>query len=197
MQMAASQRDAARANARLAEDTFGRYQKLFEARSVTPQELDEVRARRDAAAAELAARETAVAAATSRIGQIEARIAQANAGLQRAEVVVGWTVIKAPAGGRVVERPVDPGQRDFPGKPAPRAGIATDSAGCRRNPDPVRPAVLKSGLEVQVIADSEARRQRPGHRDRAPVQPRQPHASGSRWTCRRIPPPVPAASPGS
>jgi multidrug efflux pump subunit AcrA (membrane-fusion protein) len=154
-QIAASQRDAARANARLAEDTFSRYQKLFEARSATPQELDEVRARRDAAAAEFAARETAAAATTSRIGQIEARIAQANAGLQRAEVVVGWTVIKAPAGGRVVERPVDPGSAIFPGSqllileslttPQVVAEIPSKQAGW-----------IKSGLEVQVIAESEA-----------------------------------------
>lgn len=154
-QIAASQRDAARANARLAEDTFSRYQKLFEARSATPQELDEVRARRDAAAAEFAARETAAAAVTSRIGQIEARIAQANAGLQRAEVVVGWTVIRAPTGGRVVERPVDPGSAIFPGSqllileslttPQVVAEIPSKQAGW-----------IKSGLEVQVIAESEA-----------------------------------------
>jgi len=154
-QIAVSQRDAARANARLAEGTFNRYQKLFEARSATPQELDEVRARRDATAAELAARETAAAAATSHIGQIEARIAQANAGLQRAEVLVGWTVIKAPAGGRVVERPVDPGSAIFPGSPllvlesltAPRVVAEIPS----RQADSI-----KLGLEVRVFAESEA-----------------------------------------
>lgn len=154
-QIAASLREAARANARLAEDTLSRYQKLSEARSTTSQELDEVRTRRDAAAAELAARETAVAAATSRIAQIEARIAQAEAGLQRAEVVVGWTVIKAPAGGRVAERTVDPGSTIFPGSPlltleslaTPQvvADIASKQAGW-----------IKRGLEVQVLTESEA-----------------------------------------
>jgi multidrug efflux pump subunit AcrA (membrane-fusion protein) len=154
-QIAASQRDAARANARLAEGTFNRYQKLFEARSATPQELDEVRARRDAAAAELAARETAAAAATSRIGQIEARVAQANAGLQRAEVLVGWTVIKAPAGGRVVERPIDPGSAIFPGSPLLVLESLTAPQVVAEIPSK-QADWLKPGLEVRVFAESES-----------------------------------------
>ncbi len=153
-QMAMSQRDAARVNARLAEETLGRFQQLFEARSVSPQELDEVRARRDATAAELAARETAVSAAQSRIGQIEAKIAQANAQLQRAEVVVGWTVIRAPSAGKIVERLVDPGTAIFPGSPllvleslsAPQvvADFPSRQAGS-----------LKAGLAVRVLAESD------------------------------------------
>jgi multidrug efflux pump subunit AcrA (membrane-fusion protein) len=152
-QMAASQRDAAKANARLAEGTLARFQKLFEARSVSPQELDEVRARRDAAAAELAARETAVAVAESRIRQIEARVAQADAQLQRADVVVSWTIVRAPSAGRVVERPVDPGSAIFPGSPilvlesvsTPQvvADVPTSQA-----------SVLKAGLAVQVAAEA-------------------------------------------
>ncbi len=154
-QMAMSQRDAARANARFAEETFGRFHKLFEARSVSPQELDEVRARRDAAAAELAARETAVSAAQSRIRQIEAKIGQADAQLQRTEVLVGWTVIRAPSAGRIVERLVDPGTAIFPGSPllvlesltAPQvvAHLPSRHAGS-----------LKAGLTVRVLAESDA-----------------------------------------
>ena len=154
-QIAISQGDAARANARLAQGTFDRYQKLLEARSATPQELDEVRARRDAAAAELAARETAAAAATSRIGQIEARIAQANAGLQRAEVLVGWTVIKAPAGGRVVERPIDPGSAIFPGSPLLVLESLTAPQVVAEIPS-TQADWIKPGLEVRVLAEPDA-----------------------------------------
>ncbi len=154
-QIAISQRDAARANARLAEGTFDRYRKLSEAHSATPQELDEVRARRDAAAAELAARETAAAAATTRIAQIEARIAQANAGLQRAEVLVGWTVIKAPAGGRVVERPVDPGSAIFPGTPLLILESLTAPQVVAEIPSK-QADWIKPGLEVRVSTESEA-----------------------------------------
>jgi multidrug efflux pump subunit AcrA (membrane-fusion protein) len=151
-QIAASQRDAAKANARLAADTFTRYQKLLEERSATPQELDEVRARRDAAAAELAARETAAAAAASRTAQIQARIAQANAGLQRAEVVVGWTTIKAPAGGRVVERPVDPGSAIFPGSPILILESLTAPQVVSEIPSK-QANWIRPGLEVQVAAE--------------------------------------------
>jgi membrane fusion protein, multidrug efflux system len=153
-QIAASQRDAARANARLAEGTFDRYKKLSETRSATPQELDEVRARRDAALAELAARETAAAAATTRIAQIEARIAQANAGLQRAEVLVGWTVVKAPSGGRVVERTVDPGSAIFPGTPLVILESLTAPQVVAEIPS-TQADWIKAGLEVRVSAESQ------------------------------------------
>ncbi len=108
---------AARAGRDLAASTYARFQKLFEARSVSPQELDEVRSRRDAAAADVAAHETMAAAAEDRVRQIEARISQAGAQSRRADVALSWTVVKAPAAGRVVERPVDPGAVIFPGTP--------------------------------------------------------------------------------
>jgi multidrug resistance efflux pump len=123
---------AAQANHDLAAGTFGRFQKLFDARSVSPQELDEVKARRDAAAADVAARETMVAAAQDRIRQIESRIAQAGAQSRRAEVALSWTVVRAPASGRIVERSVDPGAIIFPGSPL---------------------FVLESAADPQVVAD--------------------------------------------
>lgn len=148
-QIAQSMRVAAKAQADLAGGTYARYQKLFESRSVSPQELDEVRARRDAAAADLAAKEAMVAAANDRLRQAEARISQANAQLRRSDVYAGWTVVAAPAAGRVVERNIDPGSAVFPGSPlivlesAARpqvvATIPTDDA-----------AHLRSGLDVMV-----------------------------------------------
>jgi HlyD family secretion protein len=114
-EVAQSMRTAAKAAMDLASGTYARYQKLFETRSVSPQELDEVRARRDAAAADFAAKEAMVAAAQDRFQQVEARIAQASAQLRRADVHVGWSVVKAPSSGRIVERSVDPGSAIFPG----------------------------------------------------------------------------------
>jgi multidrug efflux pump subunit AcrA (membrane-fusion protein) len=108
---------AARASSELASQTLGRYQKLFESRSISPQELDEVRARRSAGAAELASRDAMVAAAQDRIRQVEARILQAKAQSGRADVMLSWTEIKAPSGGRIVQRMVDPGTAIFPGTP--------------------------------------------------------------------------------
>ena len=116
-QAAVEMQAAAKASAELAEQTYSRYQKLFESRSVSPQEMDEVRMRRSASAAELASRESMVAAAEGRVKQVEARISQAKAQEGRADVMMGWTQIKAPAPGRIVERSADTGTAIFPGSP--------------------------------------------------------------------------------
>jgi multidrug efflux pump subunit AcrA (membrane-fusion protein) len=116
-QAALDRQAAAKASMQLAEQTFNRYQKLFESRSASPQEMDEVRSRRDASAAELSSSQSMVAAAQERIKQVEARISQAKAQAGRADVMLSWTQIKAPTAGRVVERHVDAGTAIFPGTP--------------------------------------------------------------------------------
>ena len=108
---------ATKASAELAGQTYTRYQKLSESHSVSPQELDEVRMRRNASTAELASREAMVAAAQDRIKQVEAKISQAKAQSSRVDVLLSWTEIKAPSSGRVVQRLVDPGTAIFPGTP--------------------------------------------------------------------------------
>jgi multidrug efflux pump subunit AcrA (membrane-fusion protein) len=116
-QAAVQSHSAAKAATDLAGQTYARYQKLFESRSVSPQEMDEVKMRRDASMAELASSESMVAAAEARIKQVEARISQAKAQAGRADVLVSWTQIKAPSAGKIVERPVDAGTAIFPGTP--------------------------------------------------------------------------------
>jgi multidrug efflux pump subunit AcrA (membrane-fusion protein) len=108
---------AAKASSELASQTLVRYQKLSESHSVSPQELDEVRSRRNASSAELASREALVAAAQDRIKQVEAKISQAKAQSGRADVMLGWTEIKAPSSGRIVQRLADPGTAIFLGTP--------------------------------------------------------------------------------
>ncbi len=116
-QAAVDMQAATKASAEFAGQTFLRYQKLFESHSVSPQELDEVRTRRNASTAELSSREAMVAAAQDRIKQVEARISQAKAQSGRADVMLSWTEIKAPSSGRIVQRLVDPGTAIFPGTP--------------------------------------------------------------------------------
>jgi membrane fusion protein, multidrug efflux system len=116
-QAAIDMQSAAKASAELAGQTLTRYQKLFESRSISTQEIDEVRMRRNSSAAELASRESMVAAAADRIQQAEARISQAKAQAGRADVALSWTQIKAPSSGKIVERLVDPGTAIFPGTP--------------------------------------------------------------------------------
>jgi multidrug efflux pump subunit AcrA (membrane-fusion protein) len=148
-QAAVEMRSAAKASAELAGQTLTRYQKLFESKSVSPQEIDEVRMRRDAGAAELASRESMIAAATDRVKQAEARISQAQAQSGRADVMMSWTQIKAPSSGKIVERLVDPGTAIFPGtsllliesttQPQVLANIPTEQAGS-----------LHAGMNVKV-----------------------------------------------
>jgi multidrug efflux pump subunit AcrA (membrane-fusion protein) len=116
-QAAFEMQTAAKASAELAGQTFTRYQKLFESRSVSPQELDEVQMRQRASAAELASREAMTSGADDRIRQVEAKISQAKAQASRSEVMLSWTEIKAPSSGRVVQRLADPGTAIFPGTP--------------------------------------------------------------------------------
>jgi multidrug efflux pump subunit AcrA (membrane-fusion protein) len=116
-QAAVEMQSAAKASAELAGQTFARYQKLFESRSASPQEIDEVRMRRDASAAELASRVSLVAAAEDRVKQVEARLSQVKAQAGRADVLMSWTQIVAPSSGKIVERLADPGTAIFPGSP--------------------------------------------------------------------------------
>jgi multidrug efflux pump subunit AcrA (membrane-fusion protein) len=116
-QAAVEMQAASKASSELAAQTLARYQKLSESHSVSPQELDEVRTRRNASAAELASREAMVAAAQDRIKQVEAKISQAKAQSGRVDVMLSWTEIKAPSGGRIVQRLADPGTAIFPGTP--------------------------------------------------------------------------------
>ena len=87
----------------LAESTLRRYETLFEKKSVSPQEFDEVKARQQAA---LARRDMAKA------GQ-----AQAQAVLSQARTSLDYTRIRAPFDGVVTEKKADSGTLASPGMP--------------------------------------------------------------------------------
>jgi RND family efflux transporter MFP subunit len=87
----------------LAESTLKRYQNLYEKKSVSPQEFDEVKARQQAA---LARREMAKA------GQ-----AQALATLSQARTFLDYSRIRAPFDGVVTEKRADSGTLASPGMP--------------------------------------------------------------------------------
>lgn len=97
-QLAASETDLA-----LAESTLKRFQILYERKSVSPQEFDEVKARRDAA---LARRDMA-----------RADLAQANAALAQGQTMLSYTSIRAPFDGVVTEKKIDSGVLASPGMP--------------------------------------------------------------------------------
>ena len=87
----------------LAESTLKRYQTLFEKKSVSPQEFDEVKARQQAA---LARRDMA-----------KAGHAQAQAALSQARTSLDYTHIRAPFDGVVTEKKADSGTLASPGMP--------------------------------------------------------------------------------
>jgi len=100
----------AEAGRSLAEKTYERYRKLVAEKVVTPQEFDEVEARRTVAAQE---HERAV----RRRAQADGRIAQAKGAADAARAALGWTKVTAPFSGVVVEKRADTGSMAVPGVP--------------------------------------------------------------------------------
>lgn len=94
---------AAESDLSLAESTLKRYQSLYEKKSVSPQEFDEVKTREQSA---LARRDMA-----------RADQAQAKAALAQARTALEYAQIRAPFDGVVTEKRADPGTLASPGMP--------------------------------------------------------------------------------
>lgn len=94
---------AATANYTLTDATLKRYQNLFDKKSVSPQEFDEVKARYSASQAQLEA---------AHAGQ-----AQARAALAEAKTMQGYTRLVAPFDGVITTKRVDIGTMAAPGMP--------------------------------------------------------------------------------
>lgn len=101
--LAASQHELAAAETEksLTESTLKRFERLYERKSVSPQEYDEIKARYQGA---LARAEAAQAGAY-----------QAKAGVKQAQTDFGYTKLRAPFAGVVTERSVDAGTLATPG----------------------------------------------------------------------------------
>ena len=100
---AQQQRMGADSDLALAESTLKRYQTLFEKKSVSPQEFDEVKAREQAAIA--------------RRGMAKSGQAHAQAALSQARTSLDYTRIRAPFDGIVTEKKADSGTLASPGMP--------------------------------------------------------------------------------
>ena len=103
--VSAAEHEVASADAelQLSESTQKRYQQLYEKKSVSPQEFDEVSARRQSAEA--------------RRDLARAGLSQAKAALVQARNVLGYTQITAPFAALVTEKKVEPGTLASPGMP--------------------------------------------------------------------------------
>lgn len=95
--------EAARKQMELAEATWQRYQKLFEAKAISRQEFDNVSLQRDQA----------------RLGYeaMQQSVQRARAGVGEANVYKGYTRVVAPYAGVVAEKKIDEGSMAAPGVP--------------------------------------------------------------------------------
>jgi RND family efflux transporter MFP subunit len=94
---------AAESEFALADATLKRYQQLYEKKSVSPQEFDEIQARHQSAEA--------------RRDAVRAEEAQASAALTQARTSFGYTQVRAPFAGVVTEKKADVGALASPGLP--------------------------------------------------------------------------------
>ena len=137
----ASQQSIAAADAdyALAQSTMQRYQMLYDKKSVSPHEYDEVKARLEAAKA--------------RRDVAHANSAQAEAAVSQANATVGFTRIRAPFDGLVTAKLVDSGAMAAPGVPLL---VVEDPSRFRleANVDESQIGVVKLGTMVPVVLDS-------------------------------------------
>ena len=94
---------AADADYALADATMKRYQMLYDKKSVSPQEYDEVK--------------TKLAAAQARRDAAHAGRTQAEAGVSQAGTAMGFTKVRAPFDGIVISKLAEPGSVAAPGVP--------------------------------------------------------------------------------
>jgi RND family efflux transporter MFP subunit len=94
---------AADADYALAESTMKRYQMLYDKKSVSPQEYDEMKTRQ--------------AAAKARRDAAHAGREQAQAGVSQAGTIMSFTKVRAPFDGTVIARLAEPGAIAAPGVP--------------------------------------------------------------------------------
>jgi RND family efflux transporter MFP subunit len=132
---AQGQQIAAQTDANLAASTLERYRQLQSEKSVSPQEMDEVARRAEAAAARLDAMRA----------QTEAARAQASG----AAAMLSYTRLRAPFSGVVTARMADPGTMAAPGLPL----LQIDQAGAlqlQTTVDESAISAIHKGIKVQV-----------------------------------------------
>ena len=99
---------AAKANLDLAQSTFGRMQDLFQKKSISNQEFDEV-------SAKLKAAQAGYDMARARRAQLNAKLAQGDEEVRSTEVARSYAEVLAPFAGVVIAKSVEPGSLALPG----------------------------------------------------------------------------------
>jgi RND family efflux transporter MFP subunit len=135
----ASQQAAAQTSADLAASTLARYKQLQAQKSVSPQEMDEVTRRAEAAAAQVEA--------------LRAQGSAAKAQAAGASAMLSYTRIRAPFNGVITSRTADPGTLAAPGVPL----LQIDSAGTLQLQTSVDESAITAvhiGMKIPVTIDA-------------------------------------------
>jgi RND family efflux transporter MFP subunit len=135
---AESQQTAAESDVRLVQSTLDRYRKLEVEKSVSPQEMDEITRRAEAAEA--------------RLDALRAQNAQARAQERGARTALAYTRLIAPFTGIITARMADPGALAAPGVPL----LQIDQAGplqLQTSVDESAVRAIREGMSVQVNLD--------------------------------------------
>jgi RND family efflux transporter MFP subunit len=133
------QQAAAQTNADLAASTLARYKQLEVQKSVSPQEMDEVTRRSEAAQAQ--------------VNALKAQASAAKAQQAGARAMLGYTRIVAPFAGIVTARMIDPGAMAAPGVQL----LQVDSAGALELQATVPESIIASvrkGIKIGITVDS-------------------------------------------
>lgn len=138
--------EAAKANLDLAQATFGRMRELFQKKSISNQEFDEV-------SAKLKAAQAAYEMARARRVQLDAKLAQADQEVRSTEVARSYARVLAPFPGVVTAKSVEPGSLAVPGA----ALFTMERQGAYRFEASVEEghlAAIRIGQPVSVTLDS-------------------------------------------
>jgi len=127
--------EAARENAEI---NYSRMKALYEEKAISKKELDDMT--------------TQHAVAGARVGQVKAKIAQAEAAINQADIMLGYSVISSPLNGVVVMKSAQVGETAAPGMPLMKV---VDDGSLRLVTDVKESGIpgLKPGDKVPVTLD--------------------------------------------
>lgn len=113
---AQAQQQAAEAQLVQAQADLQRIESLFASQAATGQQRDRAISQRDVVQANLRAAQQQASAAQSDIARLSAQREQAVAAVNEAQVMLSFTTITAPMGGRLVRKMINPGDMITPGQ---------------------------------------------------------------------------------
>jgi HlyD family secretion protein len=113
---ARSKVEAAKAHVTQTVSDYLRYEDLYKSKAATGQQLEHARAQRDMAEAQMRASQQEVEATQDEILRLQAQKEQSEASVTEAQVMLSYTLIRAPFTGQVIRKTVEVGDTVSPGQ---------------------------------------------------------------------------------